>query len=318
MSEKRYSTFSQLFPPKPKWTSADVPDQTGKTVIITGGNGGIGKETARALLSKGAKVYIAARSEDKTKQVIAELQQLTGKQSVFFLKLDLADLPSIKAAAAEFLTKESELHTLYNNGGIMTPSIELVTEQGYDAQFGTNVLGHFYFTNQLLPILIATARSSSPGTVRVVNVSSVGHTAAKGIEWKTLARGTESLTARRSLGPEALYNQSKLGNILFSNGLARRHGGDGIVSISLHPGGIKTDLMRNSGAVARAAAAVLLHDVSYGAITSLYAGTALPAAELNGKFLTAWARLALPSKEALDVDLEQRLWEWCEEQVRAI
>src|SRR5712691_7887230 len=138
MSKKPIGSFSQLFPPKPTWTAEDVPDQTGKTVIITGGNNGIGKETAKveplswfiisvsfsligramlsqALLSKGAKVYIAARSEEKSQKAIEELKQETGKHSVFFLKLDLADLVSVKAAAEEFIGKESELHTLYNN-----------------------------------------------------------------------------------------------------------------------------------------------------------------------------------------------------------
>jgi NAD(P)-dependent dehydrogenase (short-subunit alcohol dehydrogenase family) len=137
MSERRIGTFSQLFPPKPTWTAEDVPDQTGKTVIITGGNSGIGKGIARVraklryfssqsshteyeciqvLLSKGAKVYIATRSKEKSDTAIEELKRDTGKESVFYLQLDLSDLVSVKTAAEEFIGKETELHTLYNNG----------------------------------------------------------------------------------------------------------------------------------------------------------------------------------------------------------
>jgi len=320
MSEKRIGTFSQLFPPKPTWTSDDVPDQTGKTVIVTGGNGGIGRETARVLLSKGAKVYIATRSQEKSEKAIEELKRDTGKDTVFFLKLDLADFVSIKAAAEDFIGKESELHMLYNNGGVMYPPVDMVTSQGFDLQFGTNVLGHFYLTKLLLPILVATAKKSSPGTVRVVNVSSIGHylRAPEGIRWTTLDRGNDSLAARKKLGTTKLYGQSKLGNILFSNELARRYGGEGIVSISLHPGAIDTDLGRYASGLIQRLGRLVTYPVTQGAITSLYAGTAPAAGELNGKYLTVWARVTLPDQNALNPELEKKLWEWCEEQVKDV
>ncbi|KAH9959426.1 NAD-binding protein [Russula dissimulans] len=320
MTEKRIGVFSQLIPPKPTWTAADVPDQTGKIVIVTGGNGGIGKETARVLLSKGAKVYIATRSEEKSQAAIEELQRETGKESIFFLKLDLADLPSIKAAAEQFMGKESELHTLYNNGGVMSTPIDKVTSQGHDMQFGTNVLGHFYLTKLFLPVLSATAKKSPSGTVRVVNVSSIGHYlgAPEGIRWSTLGPGNDSLAARKKLGTARLYGQSKFGNILFSNELARQQGDNDIVSISLHPGTIDTDLARYAGSLIQRAGRLITYSVSYGAITSLYAGTAPAAGELNGKYLTAWARVSLPNQKALDAELGKKLWEWCEEQVKDI
>jgi len=320
MSEKRIGPFSQLLPPKPLWTAADAPDQTGKVVIVTGGNGGIGKETARVLLSKGAKVYLATRSQEKTEAAIEELKRETGKDTVFSIRLDLADLPSIKAAAEDFVGKESELHTLYNNGGVMYPPIDMTTNQGYDLQFGTNVLGHFYLTKLLLPILTATAKKSPPGTVRVVNVSSIGHYygAPEGIRWATLTPGDDSLAARKKLGASKLYGQSKLGNILFSNELARRYGGEGIVSISLHPGAINTDLARYASGLIQRVGRLVTYSVTYGAISSLYAGTAPAASELNGKYLTCWARVTLPNKNAIDPELEKKLWEWCEEQVKNV
>ncbi|KAH9960661.1 NAD(P)-binding protein [Russula dissimulans] len=319
MTEKRIGTYSQLFPPKPTWTATDVPDQTGKTVIVTGGNGGIGKETVRVLLSKGAKVYIATRSEEKSREAIEELKRETGKDSVFFLKLDLADLVSVKAAAEEFIRKESQLHTLYNSAGVYAV-IDKVTSQGYDMQFGVNVLGHYYFTLLLLPLLKATAKNSPSGSVRVVNVSSIGHVVSppEGILWSTLSPGDDCLAVGKKVGALKLYGQSKLGNILFSNQLARRYGGDGIVSISLHPGNITTDLARNAGLLVQTFGRLVTYALPYGAITSLYAGTAPAAGELNGKYLTAWARVTLPHKKALDLELENKLWEWCEEQVKDI
>ncbi|KAI9444096.1 NAD-P-binding protein [Lactarius indigo] len=320
MAEKNIGTLGQFFPPKPTWTSADVPDQTGKTVIVTGGNSGVGRETARVLLSKGAKVYIATRSEEKSQKAIDELKKETGKDSIFFLKLDLADLVSVKAAAEEFIGKETELHTLYNNGGVMNTPVDDVTTQGYDMQFGTNVLGHFYFTKLLLPVLTVTAKQTAAGTVRVVNVSSIAHQYGlpEGIRWATLASGKDSLGARKGLDPAKLYGQSKLGNILFSKELARRHGAEGIVSTSLHPGVINTDLGRYSGSILQLIGRLIGYDVTYGALTSLYAGTAPAAGELNGKYFTVWARLAVPSKKALDTELAKKLWEWCEEQVKDI
>ncbi|KAH9005647.1 NAD-P-binding protein [Lactarius hatsudake] len=319
MAEKNIGAFGQLFPPKPTWTAADVPDQTGKTVIVTGGNGGIGRETARVLLVKGARVYIATRSEEKSQKVIEELKKETGKDSIFFLKLDLADLVSIKAAAEEYISKETELHTLYNNAGVYAV-VDKVTTQGFDMQFGTNVLGHFYLTKLLLPVLAATAKKTPAGTVRVVNVSSLGHqyVPPEGIRWVTLGPGNDSLEARKKFNVTKLYGQSKLGNVLFSNEFARRYGAEGIVSTSLHPGTIHTDLTRNSNFLVQFLMRLATHDVSYGAITSLYAGTASAAGELNGKYLTAWARVVVPSEMALDAELAKKLWEWCEEQVKDI
>ncbi|KAI9464793.1 NAD-P-binding protein [Russula earlei] len=319
MSEVRIGTLGQFFPPAPTWTARDVPDQTGKTVIITGGNGGIGKETARVLLSKGAKVYIASRSEHKSQQAIEELKRDTGKDAVFFIKLDLADLVSVKAAAEDFIRRESQLHALYNNGGVFA-LIDKCTSQGYDMQFGTNVLGHFYFTKLLLPLLSATAKNSPPRSVRVINVSSFGHEMAPpgGIQWSTLRPGDDCLAVGKKVGATPLYGQSKLGNIYFSNELARRYGDEGIVSVSLHPGSIITDLSRHSSIFMKLFIWLVSYPVSYGAITSLYAGTAPAAGDLNGKYLTAFARVSLPNEKALNPGLEKKLWEWCEEQVEGI
>jgi retinol dehydrogenase-12 len=273
------------------------------------------------LLSKGARVYIATRSEEKSQKAIEDLKKETGKDNIFFLKLDLADLVSVKAAAEEYIRKETELHTLYNNGGVYAV-IDQETAQGFDMQFGTNVLGHFFFTKLLLPVLTATAKKTPAGTVRVVNVSSLGHNyiPSEGIRWTTLTSGNDALAERKKLGETKVYGQSKLGNVMFSNELARRYGAEGIVSTSLHPGIIKTDLTRHLkiSSLMQRAGNMFSYDVSYGAITSLYAGTAPAAGELNGKYLTAWARVVVPNKLAQDLELAKKLWEWCEEQVKDI
>ncbi|KAI0319443.1 NAD-P-binding protein [Amylostereum chailletii] len=290
MSEKRIGIFSQFFPPKPTWTAKDVPDMTGRKVIITGGNAGIGKETAKALLSKGATVYIASRSAEKSNAAIAELKKETGSSDAHFLQLDLADLQSVKKAAQEYQSKETQLHVLFNNGGVMFPPVEMVTKQGYDAQFGTNVLGHFYLTKLLLPTLTATAKQAPAGTVRVVTLSSAGHNflaPPECIQWETLEKGDKSLAARKKLTTDKLYGQSKI-----------------------------TDLTRHSGFLARKVGTLMLYPPPFGAITPLYAGTAPEAGKLNGKYLTAWARVSLPNEKAVNPELERKVWEWCDAQVK--
>ncbi|KAF8659670.1 hypothetical protein AX16_001811, partial [Volvariella volvacea WC 439] len=133
------SGYRQGWPPASKFSVDDIPDLTGKVVIVTGGNTGIGKETVKALLAHNAKVYLAARSQEKASQAIKDLLQETGKEAIF-LKLDLSDLKSIKRSAEEFQSKEKELHILFNNAGVMFPPVSEITTDGYDLQFGTNVL----------------------------------------------------------------------------------------------------------------------------------------------------------------------------------
>ncbi|KAG6808463.1 hypothetical protein H0H92_004035, partial [Tricholoma furcatifolium] len=202
--EKTYSRWKRVdFSGKLKsaFSVDDIPDLAGRVMIVTGAN--TGKETAKALLAHNAKVYIAARNKEKTEAAIEDLKAATGKEAIF-LKVDLADLPSIKAGAEEFLSKEKELHVLFNNGGVMIPPIELLTEQGYDLQFGTNVLGHFYLTKLLLPALLAGAKSSSDGKARVVNTSSSAHMSGA-LDFNTFKDSPK----RKKTASFTLYAQSK-------------------------------------------------------------------------------------------------------------
>ncbi|KAH7924206.1 NAD(P)-binding protein [Leucogyrophana mollusca] len=306
------SLITDLFPPATQFTADDVPDMTGKVVLVTGANAGIGKETARVLLTKNAKVYVAARDQAKGEATVQELKERTGKEAIF-MKLDLADLKAVKAAAEDFLRKEKQLNVLFNNAGVMNSPVEMLTEDGYDLQFGTNVLGHFYLTKLLMPLLLSTAKNATEGIARVVNTSSNGH-ALSGLHFNAM----KDSPARRKMSTYALYGQSKTGNIVFSAELARRYGDQGIVSTSLNPGGIKTELGRHSGSLFIYLFGPFLHDVSFGALTQLYAGTTPDGAALNGKYLIPWARIGSPRPDTQDPQLGKELWTWCEEQVENV
>ncbi|KAG8739317.1 hypothetical protein FRC12_016364 [Ceratobasidium sp. 428] len=312
--------LSQVFPPKPLFTVEQIPDLTGQVIIVTGGNAGVGRETCKALLNKNAKVYLAARSKTKADEAIDWLRQETGGKEPIFLELDLASLNSIRKSAEEFKSKEQELHVLFNNAGVMAPPVEQKTADGYDLQFGTNVLGHYFFTTLLLPTLIHTARNSSlaHGHTRVINTSSSAvYLGPRGsIVWETLATGTEGDAACKQLGTSRLYNQSKRGNVLFSNELARRYKDQGIISVSLNPGNLKTELQRHLSGLAAWVLDFILYPASYGALTQLWAGTTPDGIQLNGKFLVPWARVGDPGDFANDEKLAEKLWIWLEEQVK--
>ncbi|EGN95277.1 hypothetical protein SERLA73DRAFT_187598 [Serpula lacrymans var. lacrymans S7.3] len=260
----------------------------------------------QTLLSHNAKVYVAARNQPQSEETIRELKDKTGNEAIF-LKLD-------QVAAEEFLSKETQLHVLINNAGVMFPPKDLLTADGYDLQFGTNVLGHHYFTKLLLPTLISTAQTSPDGKARVVTVASSAHLFGS-LDFATFKDGP----VRKKMSPQSLYGQSKYGNIVSALELAKRYGNQGIVSIALNPGNIRSDLQRYVPDFARKIMnAVLLFDTPQGALTQLYAGTAPEAAGLNGKYLVPWARPGIPRQGTQDPKLGQALWEWLEMQVKDV
>ncbi|KDQ11791.1 hypothetical protein BOTBODRAFT_162426 [Botryobasidium botryosum FD-172 SS1] len=301
----------QSFPPKPQWGIDQIPDLSGKVVIVTGGNSGVGKETCKALLTKNAKVYMASRSRDRAMIAIEELRGATGKEAIFLL-LDLASLASVESAVKTFKSQEKHLHILFNNGGVMIPPIEQLTTEGYDLQFGTNVLGHWYFTRLLISMLQATSKASPDGHARIIITSSSTALFTTTIDWDTL----RDTPARNKLGTRALYAQSKFGNVVVAQELARRYGGEGIVTSSVNPGNLKTDLQRYQTGVQKWFTELLLHPAPLGALTQLYAGTSPEGADFNGKYLIPWARHGRIPKGADDPELGNKLWEWLEEQVK--
>jgi len=317
------SFYKESFPSPSRFdVERDIPDLTGQVIIVTGGNAGVGRETCKALLRKNAKVYLGARSKTKADEAIEWLKNETGGKAPVFLELDLASLASIKKAVKEFQTKETELHVLFNNAGVMIPPVEQTTADGYDLQFGTNVLGHFYFTKLLLPTLISTANSSpsAKGNTRVVNTSSGSAILAPedGVVWATLGRDNAALVARKKLGTQSLYSQSKWGNIVLSKELAKRYADQGIVSTSLNPGNIKTDLQRYMKGIQAKIVDMILWPAPYGALTQLWAGTTAEGAGFSGKYLVPWARIGKAPASTENVALGEKLWDWLEEQVKDI
>ncbi len=197
-------------------------------MLITGANTGIGKAAAEALAADGHRLYLACRSEEKTRPVIDEIVAKTGNEDVRFLPLDLSSFASVRACAAAFLATGDDLHVLMNNAGVAGQTG--ITADGFELTFGVNHLGHFLLTALLLDRL----QQSAPA--RIVNVSSIAHYQAKGIDWEAVRKSTKNVTAL----PE--YAVSKLANVLFTKGLARRLEGTGVTTYALHPGAIGSDI----------------------------------------------------------------------------
>ncbi|MBB4525647.1 UNVERIFIED_ORG: NAD(P)-dependent dehydrogenase (short-subunit alcohol dehydrogenase family) [Rhizobium sophorae] len=181
------------------FTEASVPDQTGKTFIVTGANAGIGFEISQVLAARGARVLLACRERARAEQAIARIRHITPKADLAWLPLDLGDLDNVRAAA-EIAAREPRIDVLINNAGIMNPPLTR-TEQGFESQFGVNHLGVFGLTTLLLPKLAET-----PGS-RVVVTSSIAHLKGR-IDW-------DDLNAEKSYNKNGRYGGSKLANALF-------------------------------------------------------------------------------------------------------
>ena len=212
------------------FTSADVPDQAGKTIFITGANTGLGYEAAKVLASKGARVLIGCRSKDKAKQARKTILAEQPDAEVAVVELDLGSLASVKKAAS-VVAKEPRLDVLINNAGIMIPPYELTTD-GFESQFGVNHLGPFALTSLLLDTLRKTPAA------RVVSTSSIAHRQGK-IHF-------DDINAERGYKTIARYAQSKLANLYFAYELQRRLTvtGDSTISVAAHPGIADTELLR--------------------------------------------------------------------------
>jgi NAD(P)-dependent dehydrogenase (short-subunit alcohol dehydrogenase family) len=216
------------------WTADSIPDQGGRVAIVTGANTGIGKETARALATKGARVVLACRSEERGKDAVRDIREgeLTG--AVELELLDLSSLASVRDFADRIKTRYERLDLLINNAGVMMPPASK-TAEGFELQIGINHLGHFALTGLLMDLLLATEGS------RVVTVSSEAH------KWGEIAFDDLQWESR-PYKKMAAYGQSKLANLLFTYELQRRldGAGAGTRSLSAHPGWTATDLQRGT------------------------------------------------------------------------
>ncbi|XP_019935600.1 retinol dehydrogenase 13 [Paralichthys olivaceus] len=272
----------------------------GKTVLITGANTGIGKETAVDMAQRGARVILACR--DMTRACIAadDIRQKSGNGNVVVKKLDLSSLQSIRDLAKDVEENEEHLDILINNAGIMMCP-QWKTEDGFEMQFGVNHLGHFLLTNCLLDLL----KKSAPS--RVVIVSSLAH--EKG------HINFDDINLDKDYEPKKSYRQSKLANVLFCRELAARLQGTGVTVYSLHPGVIRTELGRHIlptfSLLVRIIAkpiTMLLKNPWEGAQTTIYCAVDESLANVSGLYYSDCAPKT-PAPQALDDAAAKKLWD---------
>jgi NAD(P)-dependent dehydrogenase (short-subunit alcohol dehydrogenase family) len=223
---------------RPRWTAGDIPDQTGRTVVITGASSGIGLEIGRVLASRGAHLVLACRdvrrgqaAADRIGAALAEAGSRAGGVDADVVELDLSSLASVRAAAATIRARYSRLDLLINNAGVMEAPYQR-TADGFELTFATNHLGHFALTGLLLDALLAVPSS------RIVTMSSQGH--VDGV------MNFADLQSEQSYDPAGAYHQSKLANLLFTYELDRRLRSAGAATLALgaHPGVVYTDLFK--------------------------------------------------------------------------
>jgi NAD(P)-dependent dehydrogenase (short-subunit alcohol dehydrogenase family) len=294
------------------WSTADIPDLTGRRALVTGATSGLGYETALELLRHGADVIVAARNPAKAEQAAASLSRQGGRTPQV-LELDLADLMSVQRAADEVGKTYDGLDLLINNAGVMAPPYRQ-TVDGFELQLGTNHLGHFALTGRLLPVLLASPSS------RVVTITSFMHTTVRGIGESDLRRPAATYRKWES------YGKSKLANLLFMLELDRRAraAGAALMSVGAHPGYASTHLQAAGPELAgravqaqlwRVATRIVAQSAAAGAWPSLYAATYAdlrPGSLVGPSFLEyrGTPKVVPPTRTAQDPELALRLWTW--------
>ncbi|XP_076051845.1 retinol dehydrogenase 13-like isoform X1 [Oratosquilla oratoria] len=272
----------------------------GKTVIITGANTGIGRETAHEMARRKARVIMACRDLEKCKEARKDIVLDTKNKKVACWVCDLASQESIRNFAKRVNEEESRLDILVNNAGVMRCE-QSVTKEGIELQLGTNHMGHFLLTNLLLNKL----KESAPS--RIINVSSVAHTRGK--------INFEDLNSANNYDAADAYAQSKLANILFTLELAQRLKGTGVTSNAVHPGIVNTDLSRHMSIAKSWIAAVFARPILWlflktprqGAQTTIYAALSQDLQAVSGKYYSNQEETEL-SKDAQDMAAARRLW----------
>ena len=308
------------------WTAAEMPSQAGKRVLITGANSGIGYHAALKLARKGATLMLACRNRQKGEDALDRLRTEAPSAHMELVLLDLASLKDVHAFAAHELAQHRPLHILINNAGVMAPPQRLETVDGFELQFGTNVLAHFALTGLLMPALeMAAAESHEPP--RIVTIASIAH-----------KRGTlnfDDLQSKKNYSPMKSYAQSKLADLMFAFELDRRlrRVSSRIMSTAAHPGVAHTNLFAggdNHSSVEKAvrsfvghAIGIVLNTDAEGALPTLYAATAPEAVsggyygpqgfkEMRGDEVVA----AQIESQARDESAASRLWQVCEDLTR--
>ncbi|KAK9316247.1 hypothetical protein V1522DRAFT_391824 [Lipomyces starkeyi] len=316
-----WQTITEVYPPSPKFTENDLPDLTGKVYLITGATAGIGLELLRILFWKNATVYVAARNRElfrEVKEKIMETPAIGTKAPSLgrmeLILMDLADLPSIKPGVEELLSKTKTLDSVWYNAGVMMPPEGSKTIQGYELQWGVNVVGHFLLNRYLTPTIIESAKDAPVDSVRVMWIASDANNLAPspdGINWN-------DVNFEKTKGSMFLkYAQSKAGDIILGYEMAKRIRGTGVLSLSLNPGHLKSNLFRSRPPWHQKLSALFSFDPRLGALTEIFAGFS-PNINLahNGGYFVPWGRFGTPRgsiQEGLEKrDTGKRLWEMLE------
>lgn len=289
-----------------RWTTDDLPDQTGRTILITGANSGLGYQSAVALARKGARVLMGCRDPRRAAAALVRLRgEVSGAQAEI-VPLDLASLASIEQAASDVASRVESLDVLINNAGVMAVG-ETTTADGFEMQLGTNHLGHFALTGRLAPLL---RTASDP---RVVTVSSTAHRLGT-MDFDDLMRSAKYQRW-------SVYGQSKLANLLFTAELDRRC--SWLTAAAAHPGYANTHLQSGQGvpvleALMRVGNRVLAQSDAMGALPQLYAAT-MPEVKGNDYYgpglleLRGFPRKVGRTSKAASVEDARRLWTVSEE-----
>lgn len=289
------------------WTANDVGQQKGKTFVVTGSNTGIGFATAKVLASRGGRVVLACRSVQKGEAALVRIRQEAPGADVSLVPLDLSSLVSVRRAADTLLSQLDRLDVLINNAGLMMPPFAR-TEDGFEMQFGSNLLGHFALTGLLLPLLLKAPDA------RVVSLGSVAHWDGR-IDF-------DNLNAEKGYGKWRAYAQSKLACIMFAYELERRlrRAGSSAISLAAHPGGTKSELQRNNALLGFLAvlSASVTQETEDGALPSLRA--AVDCEARGGEYYGPSKMLTFsgpPTKQrsarrSHDEAVAARLWQACE------
>lgn len=273
-------------------STPDTKSLAGRIALVTGANTGIGRVAALELARRGARVFLACRSEARTRPVIDEIAQSTNAQAAW-LPLDLGDFDAVRRCADAFLAHDLPLHLLVNNAGLagqrgLTPS-------GFEPAFGVNHMGHFLLTHLL------TARLVQSAPARVVTVASRAHTRVAGIDWNAVRRPPSSPLCAME------YCASKLANVLFSAELHRRLAGSGVAAYSLHPGVVGSDFWRRFPAWMQSTMRLFMISTEAGARTLLHCSTDA-AIEQSGSYYSD-CRPVTPSRAGRSDTLARELWE---------
>eukprot|EP01059_Diplonema_ambulator_P034692 TRINITY_DN791_c0_g1_i1.p1 TRINITY_DN791_c0_g1~~TRINITY_DN791_c0_g1_i1.p1 ORF type:complete len:313 (+),score=114.06 TRINITY_DN791_c0_g1_i1:42-941(+) len=285
-----------------------VGDVSGKTFVVTGANTGLGYESMKAIMLGGGHVIMGCRSEERAAAALERVKKETeGKGSVEFVKLDLADLESVKEFAENVKAKHSELYCLMNNAGIMFCD-KMKTKQGFEMQMGTNHFGHFALTMHLLPLLKASKEDP-----RIVNVTSLGaHPLVSGG-----AIDFDDIHCDKHYNRYTAYGRSKFANLVFHYELVRRLEGTNIIAIAAHPGYTKTELARHSWITRINHYTPLSLDAATGALSQIHAATShdIKSGEYYGPRLwfIGYPAYATAPEATKDPEVGSKFWKVSEE-----